>query len=213
MKVRNFLFLISFFFLIASCGMDSGSSSSSSEGSSSSDDEKNIANAVEKSKNALQDLLSDGKEDGKSVEVINWRELKELLPNKLGGMKLDDTEGQTTGMMGFKFSKTEGKYRGDDGRMNVNIIDLGGIQLLVTQFAAWSELDIDSDTSDGYQKTTDYKGYKAFEEYNEKNNSGSFAVLVEDRFAVTIDGRGIEMDDLKDAIDDVGIKKLARMAK
>lgn len=212
MKLQNFLFLISFILLIASCGIDSSSSSDSSSNSSS-DDEKNITNAVEKSKNALKDLLSDGKEDGKSVEVINWRELKDLLPNKLGGMKLADTEGQTTGMMGFKFSNTEGTYKNDDGgRLNVTIIDAGGVGFLVKQFASWSELEIDSDTSEGYQRTTEYKGYKAMEQYDEKNKSGSFTVLVENRFVLTINGREIEMDDLKDAIDDVGVKKLARLA-
>lgn len=210
MKLRNLFFLAAISLCIVGCGLDTSESSSSS--SSSSDDEKNIANAVEKSKNALQDLLSDGKEDGKTTEVINWRELKELLPNKINGLKLEDTEGQTTGMMGFKISNTKGVYKDDDSRMNITVIDFGGVGFLTKQFASWTELEIDSDTSEGYQRTIDYKGYKAFEEYNEKRKSGSFAVLIEDRFVLTIDGDDIEMDDLKDAIDDFNVKKLARLA-
>jgi len=79
--------------------------------------------------------------------------------------------------------------------------------------AAWANASIDSDTNEGYQKTIDYEGYKAFEEFNEKRKSGSFSVLVENRFVVTVSGRNIDMDDLKEAIEDLNVKKLARMAR
>jgi hypothetical protein len=37
-------------------------------------------------------------------------------------------------------------------------------------------------------------------------------MLVAKRFLVTIDGDNVDMDDMKDAIDEINIKKLARRA-
>jgi len=221
MKLRNLLFLTILSLFVISCNVDGCSSeneSSNNENNSAQSDDidlDNVEKELNDAKDALTDLFSDGKKDGEKVEVINWRELKDLLPNRLAGMRLDDEniEGQTTGMMGFKVSNTQGTYRNDDAKIEATILDFGGVGFLLKTVASFADAEIDSDTSDGYQKTTTYEGYKAFEEYNDRRNSGSFMVLVEDRFVVTVTGNDIEMDDLKDAIDDLNIKKLARMAK
>lgn len=38
--------------------------------------------------------------------------------------------------------------------------------------AAWSMIDRDKETENGYEKTTTYKGNKAYEKYNSKNKNG-----------------------------------------
>ncbi len=216
MKLLNLLFLGILSLSIISCSIDSSTSKDNTSSSESDDinlDE--VEDGLNQAKDALTDLFSDGKKDGEKVEVIGWRELKDLLPSRLDGMKLDadNVDGQTTGMMGFNFSSVEGEYKGNDSNYDVTILDFGGVGFLLKTMANWADASIDSDTSEGYQRTTEYKGYKAFEEYNEKRKSGSFVVLVENRFIVTVSGNDIKMDDLKDAIDDINIKKLARMAK
>ena len=218
MKFAKLVFLLVLGLGIISCNIDSKSSEDSSEQTMEKNDGDinldNVEADLNKAKDALNDLFSDGKKDGEKVEVINWRELKEFLPNRLDGNRLDEEniEGSTTGMMGFTVSQVEGTYKDNDSRFDVNVIDFGGVSFLVKTLANWADANIDSDTSEGYQRTTEYKGYKAFEEYSERSKSGSFSILVENRFMVNIKGDNVSMDDLKDAIDDLNIKKLARMA-
>jgi len=119
MKFLNIVFFGFVSFLIVGCGAapaeaDSDDNSINIEINGEKiridgDDGKNITEAINKTKDAFNDVLSDGKQDGETTEVVNWRELKDLLPNKMGGLRLDseNIEGQTTSLMGFKFSSVE----------------------------------------------------------------------------------------------------------
>lgn len=177
------------------------------------DDSKNLEEAINKSKDALNDLFGGGN-GGEEVEVVNFRDLKGFLPSRIGSLRIDedDTEGQTSKILGFKVSTVEATYRGDDARMDVTIIDPGNASAVVSMLASWSNVEIDSESGSGYQRTMEYKGHKAFEEYDTKSKDGTFTIMVEKRFLVTIDGDNVDMDDMKDAIDDINIKKLARLA-
>ena len=178
-----------------------------------SDDQKNLEEAINKSKDALSDLFGGG-EDGEEAEVVNFRDLKDFLPNRIGSLKMveDDTEGQTSKILGFKVSTVNGTYRDGDARMKINIIDPGNRNSVLNLLATWANVEIDSESGSGYQRTMEHKGHKAFEQYDTKSKDGSFAMLVAKRFLVTIDGDNVDMDDMKDAIDEINIKKLARRA-
>ena len=171
-----------------------------------SDDQKNL-------KDALSDLFGGGK-DGEAVDVVNFRGLKDFLPNRIGSLKMDedDTEGQTSKVLGFQVSTVQATYRDGNERIEVNIIDPGNAKSVVNMMASWSNVEIDSESGNGYQRTMEYKGHKAFEEYDSKSKDGTFAMIVKNRFIVTIDGDNVDMDDMKDAIDDINIKNLARLA-
>ena len=179
------------------------------------DDQKNLEEAINKSKDALSDLFGGGGEDGEEIEVVNFRDLKDFLPNRIGTLKMDeeDTEGQTSKVLGFKVSTVQGTYRDGDAKMEINIIDPGNASSVVNMLASWSNVEIDSESSNGYQRTMEYKGHKAFEQYDSKSKDGSFAMMVENRFIVSINGDNVDMDDMKDAIDNINIKKLARLAE
>ena len=44
--------------------------------------------------------------------------------------------------------------------------------------------------------------------YDSKNKDGEIAVIVAKRFVVTIKGRNVEMDKIKDTLDDIDFGKL-----
>ncbi|WAC11606.1 hypothetical protein [Dyadobacter pollutisoli] len=161
---------------------------------------------------ALQAFADKAKEMGnrEAVEPIDFRKLKELLPEKLGSLSRTEATGEKSGAMGFTVSTAEGKYSGGDGEsIDIEIIDTGGIAGVSTMtLAAWSIAEIDKETATGYEKTTKLEGYKSFEKYDNQNKSGELNVLVADRYLVNVDGNNVSIDQLKDALKDIDLSKL-----
>lgn len=140
-------------------------------------------------------------------EVVDAKLLKELLPETAAGLARKSAESEKTGAMGFMISKAEARYKNDDSSIEVNIIDVAGTGALMGM-AAWSMIDMDKETENGYEKTTTYKGNKAYEKYNSKNKDGEIAVIVAKRFVVTVSGNNIEIGKVKETLDDIDLGKL-----
>jgi hypothetical protein len=140
-------------------------------------------------------------------EVVDAKLLKELLPEEAAGLARKSAESEKVGAMGFMVSKAEAKYKNDDSSIEINIIDVAGTGALMGM-AAWSMMDMDKETENGYEKTTTYKGNKAYEKFNSKNNDGEMAVIVAKRFVVSVKGRNMAMDKIKDTLDDIDFGKL-----
>jgi len=157
---------------------------------------------------------ADQMEKGEQTEVINFRELKKLLPKKVAGLNMEDSEGETAGGMGFKVSNVEAQYSDEssDKRIDITITDVGGATMALMGIAAWSSLEYEKDTDEGYERTTMIDGHKAFEKYYSANQDGEIGVIVADRFVVTVKGRQIEMDDLKSALNKIDLDDLADLA-
>ncbi|MFN3488642.1 MAG: transposase, partial [Emticicia sp.] len=99
------------------------------------------------------------------------------------------------------------RYKNDDGSIEVNIIDVAGTGALMGM-AAWSMMEMDKETENGYEKTMTYKGNKAYEKYDSKNKDGEIAVIVAKRFVVTVSGNNVEIDKIKKTLDDIDLGKL-----
>ena len=54
------------------------------------------------------------KGDGEAKEVVNFRDLKSLMPEKMLGMERTDFSGEKAGAFGFNVSKAEAEYRDED---------------------------------------------------------------------------------------------------
>ena len=143
----------------------------------------------------------------KPKEVVDAKLLKEFLPDDAAGLARKSAESEKVGAMGFMVSKAEADYKDGDSSIEINIIDVAGTGALMGM-AAWSMMDMDKETDNGYEKTTTYKGNKAYEKYDSKNKDGEIAVIVAKRFVVTIKGRNVEMDKIKDTLDDIDFGKL-----
>lgn len=224
LKMKNILSYLLFACLtigLASCGPEPENDNilhieSDGDGKLSIDintDADNIEQAAEdlgnKISNAVNNIDIDFKdEDGEKVEVVNFRELKKLLPDEIGGAERTDAKGQKSGMFGINVATAEGKYRNGDKRADVTIVDIGGMGLAVMQYAQWSKFEIDNESDDGYERTTEIDGHKALVKWNSKSQRGEINVLVNDRFVVSIKGRNMDMDDLEDALDDIDLDDL-----
>ena len=144
-------------------------------------------------------------------EPINFRELKKALPRNLAGVSFEDSEGQTTGILGFKISTVEARYLEDDAAFEVKIVDVAGVGKLVKNMANWTEFEVDKETRNGYERTTEIDGHPALEKYNNRREEGETSLIVNDRFIITIKGEGVSERQMRNAVDDIDIRKLKRM--
>lgn len=175
-------------------------------GGAAKDAEGSLGDAISQISDAVKDIEIEGVSNKKPV---NFRKLKELLPEDVDGFELEDISGESTGAMGFNISTTKAKYQKGDKKVSVDLVDAGGVGTAFMGMASWSIIDIDKETSDGFERTTKYKGYKAYEKC--RNDRCEFAVFVASRFLLTIKGNGVDIDDLHDIADDIGLDNLEDM--
>lgn len=150
---------------------------------------------------------------GKKVETVDYKVLKEMLPESLGGLRRTDATGEKTSAMGMQISNAEGRYSNDKGAsMTVKITDIGSLTGLAGMAAyAWAATDIDSESDTGYEKTSSFNGFKSHEKWNKSSNSGEISVLIGSRFVAEVSGNDVDMNALKDALSKINLKKLDGM--
>lgn len=157
------------------------------------------------------------KPEQKAKEPVDFKKLKELLPDTIGGLKRSNAEGMKQGVSGMKFSKAEGSYseEGKDGSASVTITDFGGMPGMIEGMAAWSGIDIDNESDTEIQKTLEVAGHKAYAEINKENKSGQISLVVGGRFVVEIrvDGGAPDIEALKTQAEAMRLKELEALAK
>jgi uncharacterized protein YceK len=162
---------------------------------------------------ALQQFADKAKDmqNKEPVDPVDFRKLKELLPEKAAGLARKESSGEKNGAMGFTISRAEAKYADESNTsVHVEIFDTGGVAGVATMaLAAWTMADIDKETDNGYEKTTKIEGYKGYEKYNNESKSGEINVLVGDRFVVNVNGDNLTMDQIKSILKDINLDKLA----
>jgi hypothetical protein len=152
--------------------------------------------------------------DGQTVDPIDFRELRDMLPAELPGMPRANAEGEKGGTMGIVQSSAKGTYQVEGDRrttISVTIKDMGTLKgAMVMGGYPWLMMQTDKESDTGFERTTTYKGYPAFESYSTRGRpSGKVQVVVAKRFAVEVDGRGVEWELIKAAIDEVDLDALA----
>ena len=165
------------------------------------------ASAMKEMASQMEDMQKKG-----PVTTVDFRTLKELLPADADGLPRKEATGEKNGAAGFTVSTAEGKYANEDGSESIEltIVDGGGGPMLMG-LAAWSMIDVDKETENGYEKTSKMGDNKSYEKYDNKDKNGEVAVLVNKRFIVTAEGRGVSMDKIKAALEDIDLSKLEAM--
>jgi hypothetical protein len=163
---------------------------------------------------AMKQMAEAMKGGGAAAPLVDFRELKALLPEKLGDMKRVEASGEKAGAMGFALSHARGRYKGtSEDRASIKILDTGGLMgPMAFAVAGLAMVEIDKETEDGYEKTTTFEGKKAFEKYNNKSKRGEIKVIVGNRFVVEVDGDELSMDALKAAVKSIDLGKLEGLA-
>jgi hypothetical protein len=160
---------------------------------------------------AMGALMSGGGQE--AAPVVDFRELRALLPASLEGMKRTNASGEKTGAMGMTVSFAEGTYEAEDGgRVTIKISDNGGMGgFMALAQAGWSMSEIDRESDTGFERTTTYNGNKAHEQYDSQDRYGSAEMLVGQRFMIEIEGSDVEWKAIESAMKKIDAAKLATL--
>jgi hypothetical protein len=150
---------------------------------------------------------------GRASEPVDFRALRDLLPEELPGLKRTSIEGEKTGAMGFNVSQAEARYESEDGaNLTLKISDLGAVSGVAAMAAyAWATVEVDRENQDGYERTFSQGGYRGYERYDRSNRSGEVSLLVAGRFVVEADGYNVSAEALKEALEKVNTGALEGM--
>ena len=173
-----------------------------------------VTDAMEDVAEAVADATAELSEGALVENPIPFRELETLLPERIADFRLTSREGGTGGAMGFRLSAVEAEYEGErDAEAEIAIMDIGALPLIASEtFADWLDLEVDQESDRGWARTIEYEGYPAMEEFRRTDGDrgrASFSYLVENRFVVDIEGRGITVDELYEIRDRIDTDALA----
>lgn len=184
-------------------------------------DAAQVADAYGEIGAAMQQMAQDV-DAGTTVEPVDFRTLRDLLPEEVAGLPRVEAAGEKSGTMGLMISKATGEYRsparqGDtdtpDPAISVTVTDLGALRgTEMMGHAGWTTTVIDRETSTGYERTVTHEGHPSFEKFdNAHTPTGEIHVLVAQRFMIEVRGRDAEMDHIKQALARIDIARLEGM--
>ncbi|HYE19984.1 MAG TPA: hypothetical protein VEA69_16155 [Tepidisphaeraceae bacterium] len=154
-------------------------------------------------------------------EAIDFRKLKEILPEELGGLKRSKAGGEKNKFGDMSVSTARATYgKADDGedenakhpRIEVEIQDFGGSAAGIgAAAAAWSTLDVDNESDDGYEKTVKIGDAKhpGYEKWNKADKHGEIQVWVTKRYVLTIRTSNLTSADTMKIVNAFPVGKLA----
>ncbi|HET6568481.1 MAG TPA: hypothetical protein VFG50_10990 [Rhodothermales bacterium] len=145
---------------------------------------------------------------GEALEVTDFQKLKALLPNSAAGMGRTNASGQKSTTMGYTMSTATGQYGSGDKSMRVSITDLGSMQGIATLGYTWLNMQIESESDTGYEKTGKYGEYPSHEKFTKEGSQAEYSIVVNGRFMVAAEGSGITMDDAKAAVQSIDVSQL-----
>ena len=146
------------------------------------------------------------------VDPVNWRKLAPFLSELKGWEIKGDINGSTVNTGGFKMSMVEQDFVKNGQRVEIQITDGGYVPMAYAGFKAMARFEID--TSDELVKKTTIQGFTAIENYHFKRKKASILILVNDRFLVQLETRGIkDISELKAVALLLDLKGLAALAK
>lgn len=162
-----------------------------------------LSDAVEQLSEALHHIDLELSSETLVERPVSFRALRDVLPDDAGGFARSSREGSTVGALGFRVSTVEAEYRNRDGAdVDVAIADIGALPLVGSEdFLDWLDVEIDEEGERGWKRTLEYEGYPALAEFRRTRGDrgrGQLTWLVEGRFVVSMEGRGVTMDELYD---------------
>ncbi len=145
------------------------------------------------------------------VAAVDPTTLQGLLPAGVAGLQRTNLSSASGGAAGMGGSQAEASYGSGANMIKLSVTDMGAAGALA---ALGSALNVQSTSQDshGYQKMGKVDGRMTTEKWDNDSNSGTFTVLVGDRFMVSADGGG-SIDALKAAVGQIDVGALEQLAK
>ena len=148
-----------------------------------------------------------------SFDPIDFRKLKEALPQELAGFEKGDSSGEKNNAFGISVSEAKQSFRSADGSKSVRfeITDPGSLAGPFALANMWMNVEVDKETSSGYEKTSTVGGRKLHEKWNKSSKQAEVHLVVGNRFMVEVEARGLDMNDVKALLSKIDIARLDSM--
>ena len=111
----------------------------------------------------------------------------------------------------MKFSTAEASYRAGAKRLNVKIVDAGGLGASTLSMAAWSSLDVNKEDDNGYERTSNWGEFKTLESCRTASKFCSLKLYSEKGIIAEIEGYDIPVADLKQVAEQIKLNSVAGM--
>ena len=145
------------------------------------------------------------------AEPVNFRVLRDLLPESVNGMERTAAEGATQAGMGFAISQAQGTYESEGSEIDIQIMDYGAVPQIGMMGFGWAFTDMDRESGAEYERTVQLGESKGYRKYNSETRNGEFSLLVAERFVVQVEGSGVDDAALEAALRAVDLRALAGM--
>lgn len=146
---------------------------------------------------------------GKGVEPVQLDALKPLLPETFAGLPRTAQRSDRSGVAGLMAAKVQGDYGEGDKRAKLEIIDTGGAAGLMG-LAAWASVGATSESEDDQRIERMRRDGKRFvrEEISKTQGRNAYSVILADRFMVSAEGQGVDINALKSAVNGIDLSKI-----
>ena len=142
---------------------------------------------------------------------VDFKNLSDLLPTSLQGMKRTAAQGSAQGALGVKTTSATADYAGANGAsVHLEIADMTGVSGLM-DLANNLVQNTTSQSDTGYEKDVTLNGRSAHEKYDAPNKKGDISMQVAKRFTVDVAGQGVEMAALEQAYSQIDLSRLESM--
>jgi hypothetical protein len=158
---------------------------------------------------ALKTMFGAALSGGSQVESLAPDRLKSFVPEELAGLARSSISAERSGAMGIQISQANATYADDSGKqVRLEITDAGTAKGLLG-LASWANVEGEKESNGRYEKTFREDGKLVHEEWDSNDSSGQYAVVVGDRFTVTVSGQAGSVGELRDAVEQLDLDGLA----
>ncbi|MGQ0502067.1 MAG: Yip1 family protein [Panacagrimonas sp.] len=149
---------------------------------------------------------------GQNVQSLAPEQIKPFIPAELGGMPRTRYNVERNAMLGLQVSSGKASYANSSGehRLDLEITDMGGARGLA-MLAGWAQVETESESDTGYERVYHDNGARVHEKWDAASESGSYELIVADRFLVHVQGSGVDMKALKKAAASLDLSGLAKL--
>jgi hypothetical protein len=139
---------------------------------------------------------------------VDFHQLEGLLPASLPGMTRQQARGAANKALGVQQTSASATYQGaGNGRAEVEISDATAVSGLM-DMADSMNVSATTESDSGFEKDVTLEGRKVHEKYDRNSHHGELSTLVARRFAVSVSGDDLSIEDLERALSSVDLKSL-----
>src|SRR5205085_1673362 len=121
---------------------------------------------------------------------IDFRKIKEIIPTELNGLKRSECNGEKNKIGEISISQVNATFKKGEGENNpqiqLTVIDYSNTEMAKGLSAAWTTVEIDKESDDGFEKTIKVKNNPGFLTWQKDGKHGQLQLLVGQRLLVTM---------------------------